>query len=197
MLEKTPENHVCRLFLEFELQIQRYLAASVAQLLKHPTARHMSERPTDKLNAQPLIFLQLVARAKSLADAASMQLERCLNEILATNMNLGIVTPGKKRGIRLNILDERIHLRRRIRYECAAANFAHGGRQRLPGRYRTAFIRTRRMPIGAMNRAKRRQALNRLPAVPSSSDVEFRHIIQPAKIVISNPPSGSMMLLVR
>ena len=42
-----------------------------------------------------------------------------------------------------------------------------------------------------------RQALNRMPESPSSSEVELRHIPHPAKTAINRPPRGNMILLVR
>jgi len=72
MLEKTPENDVGRALVELEFKLERHLAAGVAQLLKYPATRHVPERPAHKFDAKRLIFQQLVSRAKSLADAASM-----------------------------------------------------------------------------------------------------------------------------
>ena len=53
------------------------------------------------------------------------------------------------------------------------------------------------MPMGATKRARKRQARYQVPELPSSSDVELRHITQPAKTTISRPPNGKKILLVR
>ncbi len=72
----------------------------------------MAERSTNQLDTEKLVFAQLVARSETLADAGAAQLEGGFDKILLANVHLGVVTPGKKSRVGLNVLDQLVHLGR-------------------------------------------------------------------------------------
>lgn len=94
---KIRTNHqIERATFKFELELKRDLASIFAELAKIPTAGKMTKRPVNQLQRHGPTWIHRIACAKSLAQFAAMQFQRCLDDIAFAKMHIDVVAPGQK-----------------------------------------------------------------------------------------------------
>src|SRR3569833_754757 len=127
LVEDGAEREAAGLVGELEIHVERHLAGLLAQRLETPVALEAAERPFDQPHFDHLIFLQSIAGGKGLLEATARKLERGPHLVVVTTLHLRRFTPRQKLRIGVDVVHQRIHLRRTIRHQGTAIDNRHDG----------------------------------------------------------------------
>ena len=125
MLEHRLDRDPQQMTGKFEFHIQGNLAGVGPQRLEAPITLQPLERAFQQADVDHLVLLRAVDGGKGLVHATLDDLDGGPHFILGTAGDAGGAAPGQKLGVGLNIVDQGIHVGRRVEDQGAFFDSRH------------------------------------------------------------------------